>query len=170
MIIPFLSVPLFIRLGLYRSVLQYVGMKVILTCFKAITISCFAITFFMYFFQENDLPRSIIPIFWFVSNTFIITSRFLLKGMIYSWDTSVNKRKKTIIYGAGNAGVQLVESLKKSVDYAPIAFIDDDQTIEDFDNAIRIDPKKDYLFYSRGFSKAQTGDYIGAIKDFSSTL
>ncbi len=127
MIIPFLSVPLFIRLGLYRSVLQYVGMKVILTCFKAITISCFAITFFMYFFQENDLPRSIIPIFWFVSNTFIITSRFLLKGMIYSWDTSVNKRKKTIIYGAGNAGVQLVESLKKSVDYAPIAFIDDDQ-------------------------------------------
>ena len=38
--------------------------------------------------------------------------------------------------------------------------------IEDFDNAIRIDPKKDYLFNSRGFSKAQTGDYIGAIKDF----
>ena len=47
--------------------------------------------------------------------------------MMYSWDTSVNKRKKTIIYGAGNAGVQLVESLKKSVDYAPIAFIDEDQ-------------------------------------------
>ena len=37
--------------------------------------------------------------------------------------------------------------------------------IEDFDNAIRLDPKKDYLFSSRGFSKAQTGDYIGAIKD-----
>ena len=73
----------------------------------------------MYFFQENDLPRSIMPIFWFVSNTFIITSRFLLKGMMYSWDTRVNERKQTIVYGAGSAGVQLVESLKKSIDMLP---------------------------------------------------
>jgi len=51
----------------------------------------------------------------------------LLKGMIYSWDTRVNKRKQTIIYGAGSAGIQLSESLKKSIDYAPVAFIDDDK-------------------------------------------
>jgi FlaA1/EpsC-like NDP-sugar epimerase len=37
----------------------------------------------------------------------------------------VNSRKQAIIYGAGNAGVQLVESLKKSAVYAPVAFIDD---------------------------------------------
>ena len=46
---------------------------------------------------------------------------------MYSWDNSVNKRKQTIIYGAGSAGVQLAESLKKSIDYAPVAFIDDDK-------------------------------------------
>ncbi len=126
-LIPIVATPLFIKLGLYRSVLQYTGIKVITTSFKAITIACFAITFFMYFFQENDLPRSIMPIFWFVSNTFIITSRFLLKGFMYSWDTQVNKRKQIIVYGAGSAGVQIVESLKKSMDYAPVAFIDDDK-------------------------------------------
>ena len=126
-LVPIVSTPLFVRLGLYRSVLQYIGIKVITTSFKATTIACFAITFFIYFFKEDDLPRSIMPIFWFVSNTFIITSRFLLKGMIYSWDSRVNKRKQTIVYGAGSAGVQLVESLKKSIDYAPVAFIDDDK-------------------------------------------
>tara|TARA_B100001540_G_scaffold317459_1_gene350735 strand:+ start:1373 stop:3226 length:1854 start_codon:yes stop_codon:yes gene_type:complete len=126
-LVPIVSAPLFVKLGLYRSVLQYIGIKVITTSFKAITIACFAITFFMYFFQEDDLPRSIMPIFWFVSNTFIITSRFLLKGMMYSWDTRVNERKQTIVYGAGGAGVQLVESLKKSIDYAPVAFIDDEK-------------------------------------------
>ena len=124
---PIVATPLFIKLGLYRSVLQYTGIKVITTSFKAITISCFVITFFMYFFQEDDLPRSIMPIFWFVSNTFIITSRFLLKGLMYSWDSRVNKRKQIIVYGAGSAGVQIVESLKKSIDYAPVAFIDDDK-------------------------------------------
>ena len=115
-LIPIVATPLFIKLGLYRSVLQYTGIKVITTSFK-ITISCFVITFFMYFFQEDDLPRSIMPIFWFVSNTFIITSRFLLKGFMYSWDSQVNKRKQIIVYGLG-LRVQIVESLKKSIDYA----------------------------------------------------
>ena len=79
----------------------------------------------MYFFQENDLPRSNNAIFWFVSNTFIITSRFLLKGFMYSLDSQVNKRKQIIVYGPGS-GVQIVESLKKSMDYTS-CIIDDDQ-------------------------------------------
>ncbi len=125
--LPIVTVPLFIRLGLYRAVLQYIGIKVITTTFQATTISCLIIGFFMMFFREDDLPRSVLPIFWFITNVFIITSRFLLKGYLYSWDSFVNARKQTVIYGAGNAGIQLVESLKKSAVYAPIAFIDDDK-------------------------------------------
>ena len=132
-VVPIIAIPLFIKTGLYRSVLQYAGVKVITTSFQSITITCIVVTFIHYYgrgyFLEinHTLPRSIIIMFWFVSNTFIITSRFLLKGMIYSWDTSVNKRKQTLIYGAGNAGIQLVESLTKSMDYAPVAFIDDNK-------------------------------------------
>ncbi|MBT5859161.1 MAG: polysaccharide biosynthesis protein [Flavobacteriales bacterium] len=131
--VPIIAIPIFIKIGLYRSVLQYTGVKVITTSFQSITITCILVTFIHYygrgyFFEiSHILPRSIIPNFWFISNTFIITSRFLLKGMIYSWDTRVNKRKQTIVYGAGNAGVQLVESLKKSLNHAPVAFIDDDK-------------------------------------------
>ena len=131
--VPIIAIPIFIKTGLYRSVLQYTGVKVITTSFQSITITCILVTFIHYYgrgnwFEINHiLPRSIIPNFWFISNTFIITSRFLLKGMIYSWDTRVNKRKQTLIYGAGNAGIQLVESLTKSIDYAPVAFIDDDK-------------------------------------------
>ena len=131
-IVPVIAIPIFIKTGLYRSVLQYTGVKVITTSFQSITVTCILVTLIHYYgkgyFFEIDhiLPRSIVPNFWFISNTFIITSRFLLKGMIYSWDTRVNKRKQTLIYGAGTAGVQLVESLTKSVDYAPVAFIDDD--------------------------------------------
>lgn len=132
-VVPIIAIPLFIKTGLYRSVLQYTGVKVITTSFQSITITCIIVTFIHYygrgyFLEINHvLPRSIIIMFWFISNTFIITSRFLLKGMIYSWDTRVNKRKQTIIYGAGNAGIQLVESLTKSIDYAPVAFIDDNK-------------------------------------------
>jgi FlaA1/EpsC-like NDP-sugar epimerase len=128
LIFPIVMVPLFVRLGLYRAVLQYVGIKVITTTFQATTISCLVIGFLMMFFRESNLPRSVLPIFWFISNVFVITTRFLFKGYLYSWDSFVNARKQTIIYGAGNAGFQLVESLTKSEIYAPVAFIDDDKT------------------------------------------
>ena len=123
--IPFVLIQVFYRLGLYRSVLQYIGIKIIATTFKATTISCLIVGFFMMFFRESNLPRSVLPIFWFIANVLIISSRVFLKGMLYSWDSIINERKQTIIYGAGNAGMQLVESLKKSTVYAPIAFIDD---------------------------------------------
>ncbi len=127
-VIPVVMIPLFIKLGLYRAVLQYIGIKVITTTFQATTICCLVVGFLMMFFRESNLPRSVLPIFWFIINITIITSRFLFKGYLYSWDSFVNKRKQSIIYGAGNAGVQLVESLKKSSVYAPIAFIDDDRS------------------------------------------
>ena len=128
LVIPLIMIPLFIRLGLYRAVLQYIGIKVIATTFKATTIACLIVGFLMMFFRESNLPRSVLPIFWFIVNIVVVTSRFLLKGYLYSWDSFINSRKQTIIYGAGNAGVQLVESFKKSAVYAPIAFIDDDSS------------------------------------------
>ena len=126
--LPTIMIPLFVKLGLYRAVLQYMGIKVITTTFQATTIACLIVGFLMMFFRESNLPRSVLPIFWFIINISVITSRVLFKGYLYSWDGFVNSRKQTLIYGAGNAGVQLVESLKKSTVYAPIAFIDDDES------------------------------------------
>ncbi len=127
-LIPAIAIPLFIKFGLYRAVLQYMGLKVFTTSFQAITITSLIVGFVMMIFREADLPRSVIFIFWFVSNTLVITSRFFFKGILYSWDNFVNNRKAVIIYGAGREGAQLIESLRKSHDYAPVAFIDDNKT------------------------------------------
>tara|TARA_B100000768_G_scaffold54106_1_gene52604 strand:- start:936 stop:2798 length:1863 start_codon:yes stop_codon:yes gene_type:complete len=126
LIIPFISIPVLVKLGLYRSVLQHMGVKVVLTSFQAITITSLIIGFLMMIFREADTPRSVIIIFWFISTMLIIVSRFIFKGLLYSWDNFVNDRKPVIVYGAGSAGAQLVESLRKSYEYAPVAFIDDD--------------------------------------------
>ena len=128
MLTPIIMLPLFIRLGLYRAVLQYVDIQIISTIFKATTYSCLCIGFFMMFFRESSLPRSVLPIFWFIINFSIIASRFLFKGYLYSWDSFINSKKQTIIYGAGEAGLQLLERLKKSTLYNPVVFIDDDKS------------------------------------------
>jgi FlaA1/EpsC-like NDP-sugar epimerase len=143
-LIPTVSIPLFIRLGLYKSVLKFMGTKVIVTAFQSITITSLFVGFTMMIFREADMPRTVILIFWFVSSILIIIMRFLYKGYLYSWDNFVNDRKPTIIYGAGSAGAQIVESLRKNHEYAPIAFIDDDKSKQGtFINFTRIYPFSD---------------------------
>ena len=181
--VPIIAIPIFIKTGLYRSVLQYTGVKVITTSFQSITITCILVTFIHYYGRgyffpiDHILPRSIVPNFWFISNTFIITSRFLLKGMIYSWDTRVNKRKQALIYGAGNAGIQLVESLTKSIDYAPVAFIDDDKQkhgtiinylrIFSFDNIDKVIKKYDVKLILLAIPSASQKSRVEILKKLS---
>ena len=127
-IIPLIAIPLFVQFGLYKSVLKFMGTKVIISTLQAITVTSLTLGFVMMIFREIDFPRTVILIFWFVSGISVILVRFLFKGFLYSWDNFVNDRKPTIIYGAGSAGAQIVESLRKNHEYAPIAFIDDDES------------------------------------------
>lgn len=140
-IIPILAIPFFIQFGLYKSVLKFMGTKVIVSTFQSITVICLVLGFLMMIFREIDFPRTVVLIFWFVSSISIILVRFIYKGFLYSWDNYVNDRKPTIIYGAGSAGAQLVESLRKNHEYAPIAFIDDDEAKHGtFINFTRVHP------------------------------
>jgi FlaA1/EpsC-like NDP-sugar epimerase len=134
LITPIITIPLLLNFGLYRSVIKYIGSKVVVASFQAITLTTMAIGFLMLILRDTQLlvdssmPRSVVLIFWFVSTMVVVLSRFVFKGYLYSWDNFVNNRTPAIIYGAGSAGAQLVESLKKNHEYAPIAFIDDDQS------------------------------------------
>ena len=58
---PVILVPLFIRLGLYRAVLQYMGIKVIATTFQATTISCLVIGFLMMFLENQIYQDQFCP-------------------------------------------------------------------------------------------------------------
>ena len=133
-ITPMITIPLLLKFGLYRSVIKYVGSKVVVASFQAITLTIMAIGFLMLILRDTQLlvdsamPRSVVLIFWFVSTMIVVLSRFVFKGYLYSWDNFVNNRTPAIIYGAGSAGAQLVESLRKNHQYAPIAFIDDDKS------------------------------------------
>jgi len=147
---PLVAIPLLLHFGLYRSVLKYVGSKVVVASFQAITLTTISIGFLMLILRDteilvdSDMPRSVILIFWFVSTMVVVISRFLFKGFLYSWDNFVNNRTPAIIYGAGSAGAQLVESLRKNHEYAPAAFLDDDKSKHGtFINFTKVHPFQD---------------------------
>ena len=127
-IIPVITIFFFIRSGLYRAVLKYIGARLIITTFRVTTLSSLVVILLLFFYDPNQFPRSVLLTFWFVSNVLLIVSRFIFKGILYSWDSFQLDKKNVIVYGAGKAGVQISESLKKSNEFRLVGFIDDDQT------------------------------------------
>lgn len=116
------SLIVFIKLGLYRSVLRYSGIKMIHTILigAAISVGMLLIGFLLF---HSPLPRSI-PILYFLILLFLlIGSRFTVKGLFER--QQAQSGTPVLIYGAGHSGGLLLEALQKSHEYKPIAFIDD---------------------------------------------
>jgi len=125
-ILPIITTSFFVKFGLYRAVLKYIGARLIITTFRATTLSYLFIILILFFYNPNYFPRSVLLTFWFISNVLLIISRFFFKGVLYSWESFKGNKKNILIYGAGKAGFQISESLKKTNDYNIIGFIDDD--------------------------------------------
>jgi len=130
---PVLIVPVFIKFGLYRAIIRYIGGRALWAIFQAVTV--YAVIFTVIVFQSGIgvVPRTVTPLNWLVLLLFVGGSRFIARwwlsdvyskmGGVVAQDCRV---KKVIIYGAGSAGVQLASALGSGYEFKPMAFIDDD--------------------------------------------
>ena len=135
---PFIAIPIFIKLGLYRAIVRYIGLDVLWTIFKAIGLFTviFATVVVLSGPYAGLVPRTIyiinaLLLFLAVGGLrlyarwlFITTTRSPLAELD-------NKRyiPPVLIYGAGRAGAQLSALLKMGRQLRPVAFIDDDPTL-----------------------------------------
>ena len=122
LLIPLLSIPLFIHYGLYRAVLKYMGYQVIVATVKAVTLASLCLGTLLMFVRDIYFPRSTIIIFWFVSILVIIASRYMMKSILYLKE---HIKKPIGLYGAGEAGSQVIDILRSSSEYIPVALFDD---------------------------------------------
>jgi len=124
---PFIAIPIFVRFGLYRAIIRYIGFKAIWSAVQASTSYALIWSVLGVLVAIEGLPRSVILINWLLIMVVIGGSR-----MLWRWLLSENEYRKNIvetrnvmIYGAGSAGRQLSIALTQSTEYNPVAFIDD---------------------------------------------
>lgn len=118
---------LFVALGVYRSVVRYLSSDIL----KNLVIGLLGYTAIMLVTSEMyslQLPSGVPAIYFAVSIVSISTSRYLAHR-IFSTRPKI-KRQAVAVYGAGNAGRQLVTALKKGPHYKPILFIDDNELLD----------------------------------------
>ena len=127
---PLVTIPVFVRLGLYRSVIRYITERAMWTIVKATAISVLVwvgIIFLTEMSGIEGVPRSIPLIYWTLSTTVIAGSRFAAKWAL--WQVSQGERvgRRTLIFGAGETGVQLCNALRSRGDSFVIGFMDFDR-------------------------------------------
>ncbi len=129
--LPLIAIPIFIPLGLYRTVVRYADERLIATVAYGVTLLTLALLGGVFMAGVTGIPRSSFVIFWLLAVTLIGTSRFFARKLIQRAERRhlVEKRERIAIYGAGRAGVQLAMALSSSPEYQVLAFFDDNEDL-----------------------------------------
>ncbi|WP_304641543.1 polysaccharide biosynthesis protein [Pseudomonas sp.] len=138
---PVVALPFYIRLGMYRAVLRYVGNDALKSIFVAVTtgfIVSYAVVQVARNFGGFDvmLPRSTVFMYWCLCLGLLGGLRLAVREYFTGdWFNAAGARQQALadkshrapvaIYGAGAAGMQLLASIRVSRQYKAAAFIDD---------------------------------------------
>ncbi len=138
---PVISIPLFVRFGMYRAVMRYFGNDALIAIAKAVTLSALILALAVYWHREAPatIPRSMVFNYWWLSIMLIGGLRLCMRhyflgdwfspGQPFKLNARDNSLPKVAIYGAGSSGNQLAAALRMGRAMRPVAFIDDDANI-----------------------------------------
>ena len=120
------SILVFIRIGLYRALVLYMGLQSVFLILQGVTAaSCLLATAYFFAKTPGSSDLSILPIFWMIAVLLIGGTRFLAKVFLQSLIQNFRPKEPVIIYGAGSSGMQLLVALQSGDQYLPVAFVDD---------------------------------------------
>lgn len=126
---PVVAIPVFIRLGLYRSVIRYLPEAAIWTIVQAMVVStmCWVIIIFlMEMTGQGIVPRSV-PFLYFILGAILVgATRFAAKWVLSAGTGMRRDEEPIFIYGAGANAAQLAQALRGHGNRFVMGLIDDD--------------------------------------------
>ena len=124
------TIAAFVALGLYRAVIRFMADRALKTVSIGVAVS--AVTMFATsHYLDLFVPRSV-PGIYFALLLIVTGGTRMIMRSIYL--TSKDEgREPVLIYGAGDAGHQLLQALDQSRNYRPAIFVDDDKKMHGAD-------------------------------------
>ena len=128
--LPLLGVMVLSFLGVYKSIIRFMGFKDMLKLLSGVFL-LFIIATFIVFNQSflGGFLSSLSLVTWIMGWLFSIILITASRILAHVYFTEVIIESRVAIYGAGSAGIQLASALKVSQEMHPIAFIDQDKTL-----------------------------------------
>jgi FlaA1/EpsC-like NDP-sugar epimerase len=129
---PFIATPIFIKLGLYRAIIRYIGFHSLWVVVKAVSLYSLLIALFVLLAGIEVVPRSVHIINWLVALLMIGGSRMVVRwwlaGAVHA-NANANAIRNVVIYGAGSSGMQVLDQLSIKNGMKVIGFIDDEPSL-----------------------------------------
>jgi FlaA1/EpsC-like NDP-sugar epimerase len=131
---PVIGVVVFYMRGLYKLVTRFIGPEGTTRIYVAVIIAAVLWALVVLMSGVKVHPRSVIVIYALIAAGLIRLSRqwagaALLKLAPEHKGVSFDERKRVIIYGAGNIGIQLLRALNETGNYKTVAFIDSNPSL-----------------------------------------
>jgi len=123
---PVIAIIFYYYSNLYQNILRFMHTGTFFTLFLGASFySIFLGLIPLLFLNDSSFAMSLIVVN-FLTLIFLLTiTRLFARWLLVSRDKN-SHQKNIIIYGAGDAGVQIANALLIGGNYKPIAFIDDD--------------------------------------------
>jgi FlaA1/EpsC-like NDP-sugar epimerase len=118
------TVPVFVRLGLYRAVIRFLGIQAARAIATGVMVSTIALVAINGILLNTAVPLEVFAIYFALAILYVGASRFGAREFLRMGNYSA---APVVIYGAGSAGAQLCSSLLTSQHFRPVAFVDDNE-------------------------------------------
>lgn len=128
--LPLLAIPVFLRFGLYRAVIRFLGGQAVRVV--ALAVGSHAVLFALLVLLGNfqGVPRSVLVIYPLLAVLLVGLPRYVARLWLSQLQNRQNgHRERVLIYGAGSAGIQLSAALMHSRELCPVGFVEDDSTL-----------------------------------------
>ncbi|MDX1812363.1 MAG: nucleoside-diphosphate sugar epimerase/dehydratase, partial [Gammaproteobacteria bacterium] len=126
---PVTAIPFFVRLGLYRAIVRYMGTRAVFTIAKGVTFAT-GVLIFLTAMSSTTIPWPVFGIYWLMAVVYIGGSRLILQDIYQERQKNKLNRQRVLIYGAGSAGVQLANALYSGHEFQPVGFLDDKRELQ----------------------------------------
>jgi FlaA1/EpsC-like NDP-sugar epimerase len=137
------SIPTFVRLGLYRAVIRFLGHKAVFAVAFAIVLSGVLLAVLGSWFNLPALSLSVVTIYSCLALLYVAGSRFVVRFYLLTRYIQPTVAR-VAIYGAGDAGARLSTVLSTTRAFDPLVFIDDSRSLHGrMVNGIKVHPPQD---------------------------
>ena len=129
---PSIALPIFLKTGLYRSVIRYLGEQALWSVFKAMALAALlwaALAFMTQMTGLEGVPRSVPLLYGLIGLALVGGSRFAARWLLWLPLRERFAGRQVLIYGAGDAGWQLAAALRQGHEFFPAGFLDDDPAL-----------------------------------------
>ncbi|MEW5755887.1 MAG: nucleoside-diphosphate sugar epimerase/dehydratase [Pseudomonadota bacterium] len=127
---PVIAIPVFSRFCLYQVVHRFVNTRFFVSTILAVLLHVLILVMISSLVIETEVSHEIFINYFLLSLLLVTGSRWIAREILLESVKSKKMRTNVAIYGAGEAGAELLDLLDKESSYNTVAFIDDKKDLQ----------------------------------------